>query len=262
MNPEELNAYHKTRRERIDEIKNTEKEKFVLNKKRKRENTSMTNKEKLKNKPLAMVMPKKRLEQKKKQDKIESLNKKIRSLKQQVGRFKRGKMVLKKKGKKKNKLKKNKKININKIIKKRNNNNLSKQKQKQNKKKGIIMVDKKKLIEGRNIFNRKRFNSFSKTTINLFEKNKSKKKLNSNNNRINNKINNNKAQPNSNYLKYVGVLKQNKFIKINNIPKSKVSENDLILSPKNNIKKIKNSFNRITSFKTNENNINYNIKTS
>ena len=108
VNPEELNAYHKTRRERIDEIKNTEKEKFVLNKKRKRENTSMTNKEKLKKKPLAMVMPKKRLEQKKKQDKIESLNKKIRSLKQQVGRFKRGKMVLKKKGGKTTKLKKKK----------------------------------------------------------------------------------------------------------------------------------------------------------
>ena len=45
-----------------------------------------------------MVAPKKRLEQKKKQDKIESLNKKIRSMKQQVGRFKKGKMVLKKKG--------------------------------------------------------------------------------------------------------------------------------------------------------------------
>ena len=159
-------------------------------------------------------------------------------------------------------LMKNEKIDMNKIIKKSNNHNLSNQKQKQNKKKGIIMVDKKKLIEGRNIFNRKRFNSFSKTTLNLFEKNKSKKKLNSNNNRINNKINNNKAQPNSNYLKYVGVLKQNKFIKINNIPKSKVSENDLILSPKNNIKKIKNSFNRIPSFKTNETNFNSNLKTS
>ena len=159
-------------------------------------------------------------------------------------------------------LMKNEKIDMNKIIKKSNNHNLSNQKQKQNKKKGIIVVDKKKLIEGRNIFNRKRFNSFSKTTLNLFEKNKSKKKLNSNNNRINNKINNNKAQPNSNYLKYVGVLKQNKFIKINNIPKSKVSENDLILSPKNNIKKIKNSFNRIPSFKTNETNFNSNLKTS
>ncbi len=90
VDPETLKAYKKTRRERRDEMKNEEKEKFKLNKKRKRENTSMTNKEKLKFKPLAMVMPKKRLEQKKNQDKIESLNKKIRSLKQQVGRFKRG----------------------------------------------------------------------------------------------------------------------------------------------------------------------------
>ena len=106
VNPEELNAYKRTRRERIDEIRNAQKEKFVLNKKRKRENTSKTNAEKLKFKPLAMVMPKKRLEQKKKQDKIESLNKKIRNLKQQVGRFKRGKMILKKKGGKTTKLKK------------------------------------------------------------------------------------------------------------------------------------------------------------
>ena len=106
VNPEELNEYKRTRRERIDEIRNAKKEKFVLNKKRKRENTSKTNAEKLKFKPLAMVMPKKRLEQKKKQDKIESLNKKIRNLKQQVGRFKRGKMILKKKGGKTTKLKK------------------------------------------------------------------------------------------------------------------------------------------------------------
>ena len=106
VDPEELNIYKRTRRERIDEIKNAQKEKFVLNKKRKRENTSKTNKENNKNKPLAMVMPKKRLEKKKKQNKIESLNKKIRSLKQQVGRFKRGKMVLKKKGGKTTKLKK------------------------------------------------------------------------------------------------------------------------------------------------------------
>ena len=108
VNPEELTAYKRTRRERIDEIKNEQKEKFVLNKKRKRENTSKTNNEKLKNKPYQMVAPKKRLEQKKKQDKIESLNKKIRSMKQQVGRFKKGKMVLKKKGGKTTKLKKRK----------------------------------------------------------------------------------------------------------------------------------------------------------
>ena len=108
VDPDELNAFKRTRKERIEEIRNAQKEKFVLNKKRKRENTSKTNTEKLKLKPWQMVMPKKRLEQKKKQDKIESLNKKIRSLKQQVGRFKRGKMVLKKKGGKTTKLKKRK----------------------------------------------------------------------------------------------------------------------------------------------------------
>ena len=108
IDPETLKAYKKTRRERRDEMKNGIKEKFTLNKKRKRENTSLTNNEQRKFKPLAMVMPKKRLEQKKRQDKIESLNKKIRSLKQQVGRFKRGKMVLKKKGGKTTKLKRKK----------------------------------------------------------------------------------------------------------------------------------------------------------
>ena len=156
-------------------------------------------------------------------------------------------------------------VDMNKIENQNNNNenNLSSQKQKQNKKKGIIIVDKKKLIEGRNIFNRKRFNSFSKTTLNLFDKSKSKKKLKSNNSRINNKIvNNKKDQPNSNYLKYVGVLKQNKYIKINNIPKSKLSENDLVLSPTNNKKKIKNSFNKIPSFKASETNFNFNLKIS
>ena len=113
IDPDNLKAYRLTRRERRDRMKNEknekgkekEKEKHRLQK-RKRENASTTNIEKLKNKPMAMVMPKKRLEQKKKQDKIESLNKKIRSLKQQVGRFKRGKMILKKKGGKTTKLKK------------------------------------------------------------------------------------------------------------------------------------------------------------
>ena len=137
-------------------------------------------------------------------------------------------------------------------------NNLSNQKDKQIKKKGIIIIDKKKLIEGRNLFNKKRFNSFSKTTLNLLDKNKTKKKVNKNS-KINTNYNfnsNNKAQPNSNYLKYVGVLKQNKYIKINNIPKIKVSENDLILSPTRNIKTKKKSFNKIPSFKTSENNFN------
>ena len=111
IDPDNLKLYRLTRRERIDKMKSEknekEKEKYV-SKKRKRENASTTNTEKLKNKPLPMVMPKKRLEQKKRQDKIESLNKRIRSLKQQVGRFKRGKMILKKKGGKTTKLKKKK----------------------------------------------------------------------------------------------------------------------------------------------------------
>ena len=113
IDPENLKAYRLTRRERRDKMKyenkiEKEKEKHGGPKKTKRENASTTNREKLKNKPMSMLMPKKRLEQKKKQDKIESLNKKIRSLKQQVGRFKRGKMILKKKGGKTTKLKKTK----------------------------------------------------------------------------------------------------------------------------------------------------------
>ena len=110
VDPENLKAYRLTRRERRDKMKSDkkeEKEKFGP-RKRERENVSKTNKVKLKKKPLSMVMPKKRLEMKKRQDKIESLNKKIRNLKQQVGRFKRGKMILKKKGGKTTKLKRKK----------------------------------------------------------------------------------------------------------------------------------------------------------
>ena len=132
-----------------------------------------------------------------------------------------------------------------------------KEKEKEIKKKGIIIIDKKKLIEGRNLFNRKRFNSFSKTTLNILDKNK-KQRQNSN---LNLNTNNNKPQPNSNYLKYAGVFKQNKYIKINNIPKIKVSSNDLILSPLRNIKPRKKSFNKIPSFKTNENICNFNLTT-
>ena len=132
-----------------------------------------------------------------------------------------------------------------------------KEKEKEIKKKGIIIIDKKKLIEGRNLFNRKRFNSFSKTTLNILDKNK-KQRQNSN---FNLNTNNNKPQPNSNYLKYAGVFKQNKYIKINNIPKIKVSSNDLILSPLRNIKPRKKSFNKIPSFKTNENICNFNLTT-
>ena len=136
---------------------------------------------------------------------------------------------------------------------------LSNHKEKEIKKKGIIIIDKKKLVEGRNLFNKKRFNSFSKTTINLFDKTKKQRK-NSNIN-LNTNITN-KAQPNSNYLKYAGIFKQNKYIKINNIPKIKASSNDLILSPlHNNAKPKKKSFNKIPSFRANENIYNFNLTT-
>ena len=151
-------------------------------------------------------------------------------------------------------LMKHQNINMNNIKNKKNN--FSNQNEKI-KKKGIIIIDKKQLVEGRNLFSRKRFNSFSKTTLNIFDKNKNQKK-NSKNNKINTN-NNEKTQPNSNYLKYVGVLKQNKYIKINNIPKIKVSENDLILSPSRNMKTKKKTLNKIPAFKTNENFNNFNL---
>ena len=147
------------------------------------------------------------------------------------------------------------------ISPKNDNLNLSNQKQKPIKKKGIIIIDKRKLIEGRNLFNKKRFNSFSKTTLNLLDKNKSNKKIR-NYNKISNKIDvntnnsNNNERPNSNYLKYVGVFSQNKYIKINNMPKIKLSENDLILPSSQNIKPNKRSRNKIPSFKKTENNFN------
>ena len=96
IDPEKLLRYRKTRREKREELKNQEKEKFKVNKKKK--NGGLTNKEKQKNKPLMMVLPKKRLQNKIKSSKLQSMNKKIKGLKQQLGRFKRGNMVLKKKG--------------------------------------------------------------------------------------------------------------------------------------------------------------------
>lgn len=87
-------TYKKRFNEKKETLKNEEKEKYI---RRKREKMGgKTNKEKLKNKPLMMVMPKKRKTTQ--QNKIESLNKSIKNLKkQQLGRFKRGNMVLKKK---------------------------------------------------------------------------------------------------------------------------------------------------------------------
>ena len=149
--------------------------------------------------------------------------------------------------------------NFNKIRNKKNN--LSNKKENEKKKKGIIVIDKRKLIDERNIFNKKRFNSFSRTTLTLFDKNK-KQKINNNiitNNNVITNSNNKKAQTNSNYLNFVGAKKQHKYIKINNIPKIKLSTNDLILSPIRNIKPRKKSANKIPSFKTNENIYNFNL---
>ena len=67
----------------------------------------------------------------------------------------------------------------NKNINKMQNKKLNLSNQKESKKKCIIIVDKKKLIENNNLFNRKKFNSFSKTTLNIYDKNQRIKKINS-----------------------------------------------------------------------------------
>ena len=91
IEPEQLETYVKTRRENLDELRNRgeQKEKYKLNHKRKREDVGKTNKEKLKNKPMSMLVPKKRLQSKINSDKVTQLNKRIRNLKQQFGKFKK-----------------------------------------------------------------------------------------------------------------------------------------------------------------------------
>jgi protein SDA1 len=93
IHPEQINTYRKKFNEKKELLKNQEKEKYEHQ--RKQKGGGQTNKEKLKNKPLMMVIPKKRRQV---QDKLVSMNKKIKNLKQQLGRFKRGNMTLKKKG--------------------------------------------------------------------------------------------------------------------------------------------------------------------
>lgn len=93
VNPDKLLSYKKRYREKIEELRNQQKEKYTHNRKDKA--GGKTNKEKLKNKPLMMVLNKKKRESK---IKDESINKKIKKMKQQLGRFKRGNMILKKKG--------------------------------------------------------------------------------------------------------------------------------------------------------------------
>lgn len=93
VDPNNLLTYKKRYRDKIEELRNQQKEKYEH--RRKEKAGGKTNKEKLKNKPLMMVLAKKKFKNK---IKDEGLNKKIKKMKQQLGRFKRGNMVLKKKG--------------------------------------------------------------------------------------------------------------------------------------------------------------------
>ena len=93
VNPNQLLTYKKRYREKIEELRNQQKEKYEH--RRKEKAGGKTNKEKLKNKPMMMVISKKKFKTKIKE---EGLNTKIKKMKVQLGRFKRGNMILKKKG--------------------------------------------------------------------------------------------------------------------------------------------------------------------
>jgi hypothetical protein len=93
LEPEELKTYRLRRREKRDLLKNQEKEEYKPT--RKQKTGGKSNKEKLKNKPMMMVLGKRKREQK---IKVESLNKKIKKIKQQLGRYKVGNIIKKKKG--------------------------------------------------------------------------------------------------------------------------------------------------------------------
>ena len=165
----------------------------------------------------------------------------------------------------------------NKNINKMQNKKLNLSNQKESKKKCIIIVDKKKLIENKNLFNRKRFNSFSKTTLNIYDKNQSIKKVNNiimnkehkkankkiaiKSNENNNNIKKNKVLPNSIYSKCINKI---------NLPKIKIPRNELILtssnnnnnnnnSSNNNNPKIKKNLNKIYPINTNENTFNFHL---
>ncbi len=103
INPNNLLTYKKRYREKIEELRNQQKEKYEH--RRKEKAGGKTNKEKLKSKPLMMVLSKRKFTTK---IKDEGLGKKIKRMKQQLGRFKRGNMILKKKGGVSNKTKKKK----------------------------------------------------------------------------------------------------------------------------------------------------------
>ena len=98
IDPENLKNYRLTRREKFDKIRSqkNEKEKYKVN--RKEKNGGKTNKEKLKNKPYMMVKHKRLRDIEIKKVKLKSMKKQMKNIKQQLGRFKRGNMILKKKG--------------------------------------------------------------------------------------------------------------------------------------------------------------------
>ena len=95
MNENEIDTYKKTYREKRDDLKNVEKEEFKMNRKSKKKG-GKTNFENRKNKPMSMIIHKVKNKQLKNNDK--SLTHKIKNIKRQLGRFKRGGMVLNKKG--------------------------------------------------------------------------------------------------------------------------------------------------------------------
>ena len=98
INPENLKNYRLTRKEKFEKIRNEngEKEKYKVVRKEKK--GGKTNKEKLKNKPYMMVKNKRLRDIEVKKVKLNSMKKQMKRIKQQLGRFKRGNMILKKKG--------------------------------------------------------------------------------------------------------------------------------------------------------------------
>lgn len=92
----QLDTYKMTYKEKRDNIKNEEKEEFKINRKKKKAGMK-TNIEARKNKPVQMVIHKIK-KQKHKQSHDKGYANRIKNLKRQLGRFKRGNMILKKKG--------------------------------------------------------------------------------------------------------------------------------------------------------------------
>ena len=91
----EINNYKLTYRQKRDKLKNEEKEEFKMNRKTKK--GGKTNEEQKKNKPMAMIIHKVKRD-KRNQESAAAVSRKIKNIKRQLGRFKRGNMVLKKKG--------------------------------------------------------------------------------------------------------------------------------------------------------------------